>query len=93
MCSNTKLIECHNWQFSKIIDFCLNYIDLILSFPPPSQVGKYIDSTVADAIGRSGKISIFWRQQLRSVYWGIQDLRFEIDFTDAIWDLEQKSTI
>ncbi|MCC3408009.1 MAG: hypothetical protein JGK17_20950 [Microcoleus sp. PH2017_10_PVI_O_A] len=62
MFSYTKLIECHNLQSQKIVDFCVNYTYLIASCPP-SGVGKYSDSTAAAAVGRSGKIRIFWRQQ------------------------------
>ncbi|TAE16196.1 MAG: hypothetical protein EAZ78_28640 [Oscillatoriales cyanobacterium] len=60
MFSYTKLIECHNLQFKKIVNFSVNYTYLIAS-RPPSQVGKYSDSTAATAVDRSGKMGIFWR--------------------------------
>ncbi|WP_293130605.1 hypothetical protein [Microcoleus sp. bin38.metabat.b11b12b14.051] len=60
MFSYTKLIECHNLQFPKIVDFSVNYTYLI-AICPPSQVGKYSDSTAAAAVARSGKMGIFWR--------------------------------
>jgi hypothetical protein len=47
-------------QFQKIVDFSVNYTYVIPSCPP-SQVGKYSDTTAAAAVGRSGKIRIFWR--------------------------------
>lgn len=58
MFSYTKLIECHNLQFKKIVDFSVNYTYLIPN-PPPSQGRKNSDTPVAAPERRSGKLRMF----------------------------------
>lgn len=61
----TKLIDSHNLQLKKIVDFFINYTYLIPN-PSPSQGRKNSDTLVAAPERRSGKLRMFGQLQLHA---------------------------
>ncbi|MEG3884301.1 hypothetical protein QT971_08830 [Microcoleus sp. herbarium19] len=61
----TKLIDSHNLQLKKIVDFSVNYTYLIPNLPP-SQGRKNSDTLVAAPERRSGKLRMFGQLHLHA---------------------------